>query len=182
MNGSVSWVLELKLIHFTVQAQVLWAIKDTSCLFSESVFSPREKHFLITHLPNYISLPHCTVCQRGQATACTVLKHSFKKKKKRLHLWETNQPFPNYMPLFRQMKSLINAAILEKQLLLHLFWLCLNMCYKKGRVDDIFMISSVCWKNPFLKTNLLSDQKFNVFLNVWKPPGPLMQIPKDIHC
>lgn len=159
MNGSVSWVLDLQLLHFAVQTQVLWAFKDTSCLFSESVFSP-EKNISLS-LICQITFLCLTVCQRGQATACTVLSAW---KKKRLHLWETNQPFPNYMPPFRQIKPLINAAILEAYCGCNSSFTCFDSvrtCYKKGRIDDIFTISSAYWKNPLPKTSTLRDQKFS---------------------
>lgn len=162
----VQWAGFLSLSSFTSQYRLRFCeLSKTPHVCFQSLSSPPEKNISLSLICQitFLCLTVLYVSEAKPQHAPSWSTGLKKLKNKRLRLWETNQPFPNYMPLFRQMKSLINAAILEIQLLLHLFWLCLNMCYKKGRVDDIFMISSVCWKNPFLKTNLLSDQKFNVF-------------------
>lgn len=173
MNGSVSWVpadVDLQLRHFTVHIQALWAFKDTSRLFSESDYSPRKTFPYLSSVKSHFCL---TVRQRDQAVACSVPSTSKKKRKKeKLHLYETNQPFPNYMPLFRQIHLLINATILKarEQLptlnttppLLSLFWLCLIPCYNEGRVDDhhIFWMQR---KQTLLKNSALRDEKIGIF-------------------
>lgn len=109
----MSWFptnVDLQLFHCAAQTPALWAFKRTSCLFSKSVFSPR-KHFHISHLSSHISL--------SLYVSRTKLRHAqplaLKKRKKEQRLWETNQPFTNYMPLFRQIKLQITATILQEK-------------------------------------------------------------------
>lgn len=94
---------------FTSQYRLrpLWAFKDTSCLFSESVFSPSKKTFpYLSSVKSHFSASLYVSETKPQHARSRALKKPW-------HLWETNQPFPNYMPLFRQIKPLINATILE---------------------------------------------------------------------
>lgn len=73
VKGSVSWVpadVDLQLLHFAVKTQALWAFKDTSCLFSESVFSSR-KNISLSFICQ-VTFLCLTVCQQDQASACSV--------------------------------------------------------------------------------------------------------------
>lgn len=130
---------DVDLCSFTLQRRLgpLWAFKDTSCLFSESVFSPSKKTF-----------PYLPSVKLHFSASSYVSETRPRHAGSRAHLWETNQPFPNYMPLFGQIKPVINATLLEGKTAVTYFgyntpFTCFDSvqtCVTIRRVGDILCI------------------------------------------
>lgn len=170
MNGSVSWVPGRHWSSAPSRRSTdsgLCELSKTPHVCFQSLSSPpAKKHFLISHLSNHISPLHCMSARPSHSM------HGLERlKKKKRHLWETNQPFPNYMPLFRQIKPLINATILEGEESSYLpnntSFTCFDSVRTCVTIKEGWVISSAWWKKPPHSWRIAGTRGL-VFLSAWE--------------